>query len=163
MRVIYQIDPGPIHKLELVEITGNKDFLDTAKLRSYLQIQPARRLLSHGRYSEALLKSDVATLEALYRSSGFRQAKITTKVDDNYHGEDNRSRFISTLKKECARLSARCMCWARRRSRSAPSRTVYATRPALFRAGSGERPGKNPELLLRSWIPQRHARHLHQA
>jgi outer membrane protein insertion porin family len=88
MRVIYQIDPGPIHKLELVEITGNKDFLDTAKLRTYLQIQPARRLLSHGRYSEALMKGDVATLEALYRSSGFRQVKIATKVDDNYHGED---------------------------------------------------------------------------
>ncbi len=88
MRVIYQIDPGPIHKLVLVEITGNKDFLDTAKLRSYLQIQPTSRLLSHGRYSEALLKSDVATLEGLYRSSGFRQVQITTKVDDNYHGEN---------------------------------------------------------------------------
>ncbi len=41
LRVIYQIDPGPSHKLVLVEITGNKDFLDTKKLRSYLQIQPA--------------------------------------------------------------------------------------------------------------------------
>jgi outer membrane protein assembly complex protein YaeT len=88
LRVIYQIDPGPIHKLVLVEITGNKDFLDVAQLRSYLQIQPTRRLLSHGRYSEALLKSDVATLEGLYRSSGFRHVQIQTKVDDNYHGGD---------------------------------------------------------------------------
>ncbi len=40
LQVIYQIDPGPLHKLVLVEITGNKNFLDTAKLRSYLQIQP---------------------------------------------------------------------------------------------------------------------------
>src|SRR6202008_4993938 len=47
MRIIYQIDPGPVHKLALVEITGNKDFLDTAGLRSYLQIQPASRFLSH--------------------------------------------------------------------------------------------------------------------
>ena len=90
MRVIYQIDPGALHKLVLVEIMGNKDFLDTAKLRSYLQIQQASRLLSHGRYSEALLKSDVATLEGLYRSSGFRQAQIQTKVDDNYHGAENK-------------------------------------------------------------------------
>jgi outer membrane protein assembly complex protein YaeT len=88
MRVIYQIDPGPLHKLALVEITGNKNFLDTAKLRSYLQIQPATRLASHGRYSEDLLKSDVATLEGLYRSSGFRQVQIQTKVDDNYRGEN---------------------------------------------------------------------------
>jgi outer membrane protein assembly complex protein YaeT len=89
-RVIYQIDPGPLHKLVLVEITGNKDFLDTATLRSYLQIQPTRRFLSHGRYGEALLKRDVATLEALYRSSGFRQVRIETKVDDNYQGSENK-------------------------------------------------------------------------
>ncbi len=90
MRVIYQIDPGAVHKLALVEITGNKNFLDTAKLRSYLQIQPASRLASHGRYSEALLKSDIATLESLYRASGFRQVKIQSKVDDNYGGTANR-------------------------------------------------------------------------
>ena len=89
LRIIYQIDPGALHKLVLVEITGNKNFLDTAKLRSYLQIQPTSRLLSHGRYSEALLKSDVATLEGLYRASGFRQVQIQTKVEDNYRGVQN--------------------------------------------------------------------------
>ncbi len=90
LRVIYQIDPGPRHSLELVEITGNQNFLDTAKLKSYLQIQSAHRFLSHGRYSEALLRSDVATLEGLYRSNGFRQVQIETKVDDNYQGSSNK-------------------------------------------------------------------------
>lgn len=90
LRIIYQIDPGALHKLVLVDITGNKSFLDTAKLRSYMQIQPTSRLLSHGRYSEALLKADVATLEGLYHSSGFRQVQIQTKVDDNYRGSENR-------------------------------------------------------------------------
>jgi outer membrane protein insertion porin family len=90
MRVTYRIDPGPVHKLVLVEITGNKEFLDTAKLKSYLQIQPATRFVSHGRYSASLLKNDVATLEGLYRSNGFRQVQIQTKVDDNYKGEENR-------------------------------------------------------------------------
>src|SRR5205823_4290285 len=37
-----------------------------------------------------LLKGDVATLESLYRSSGFRQVKIQTKVDDNYQGSDHK-------------------------------------------------------------------------
>ena len=90
LRVIYQIDAGPLHRLALIEITGNKNFLDTSKLRSYLQIQPSTRLLSNGRYSETLLKSDVATLEGLYRSSGFRQVHIDTKVDDNYQGTPNK-------------------------------------------------------------------------
>ena len=88
LHVIYDIDAGPLHKLALVEITGNKNFLDTAKLRSYLQIEPATRF-SHGRYSEALLRSDVATLEGLYRSNGFRDVKIQTKVDDNFRGKQN--------------------------------------------------------------------------
>jgi outer membrane protein insertion porin family len=90
LRVIYQIEPGPLHKMVLLDITGNKNFLDTAKLRSYLQIQQASRFVSHGRYSEALLKSDVATLEGLYRGSGFRQVQIQTKVDDNYQGSENK-------------------------------------------------------------------------
>jgi outer membrane protein assembly complex protein YaeT len=90
LQVIYQIDPGPLHKLMQVEITGNKDFLDTKKLRSYLQIEPANTFDSHGRYSEALLKADVSTLEGLYRSSGFRDVKIQTKVEDNYHGGVNK-------------------------------------------------------------------------
>jgi outer membrane protein insertion porin family len=86
LRVIYQIDPGPLHKLVLVELTGNKNFMDTAKLKSYMQVQPTSRLLSHGRYSGLLLSSDVAVLENLYRANGFRQVKIQTKVEDNYEG-----------------------------------------------------------------------------
>lgn len=90
LRIIYEIEAGPLHKLALIDISGNKKFLDTATLRSYLQIQPASRFLSHGRYSQALLRSDVATLEGLYKSNGFRAVKIDTKVDDNFQGSTNR-------------------------------------------------------------------------
>jgi outer membrane protein assembly complex protein YaeT len=89
MRVIYRIDPGPVHKVVLVEITGNKEFMDTKSLLSRMEIQPATRFLDHGRYSEAFLKSDVATIEGLYRSNGFRQVQIQTKVDDDYRGAKN--------------------------------------------------------------------------
>ncbi len=87
LRVIYKIDPGPVHKLERIEIAGNKYF-PTRMLRQRLQIQPASTF-SPGRYSDAWLKSDVAAFQALYVSNGFREAKIQTKVDDDYHGSDN--------------------------------------------------------------------------
>jgi outer membrane protein insertion porin family len=90
VRVVYRIDPGAVHKLEVVEITGNKDFLDTAKLKSYMQVQPAGRFFFPGRYSGALLKSDVAVLEGQYRANGYRQVQIHTKVEDNYKGAANR-------------------------------------------------------------------------
>jgi outer membrane protein insertion porin family len=88
LRVIYHIDPGPLHKLELIEITGNRYF-SRPMLRQRLQIQPSSRFFSAGHYSEALLKNDVANFQALYVSNGFRQAKIQTKVDDNYRGAEN--------------------------------------------------------------------------
>jgi outer membrane protein insertion porin family len=88
LRVIYHIDPGPMHKFELIEIEGNKYF-SRQILRQHLQIQPSGKVFSQGRYSGDLLKSDVATLQALYVSNGFREAKIQTEVDDNYHGVAN--------------------------------------------------------------------------
>ena len=90
LRVIYDINAGPLHRLALVEITGDKKFMDVRALKSRMQVQPAGRFISHGRYSEALLRSDVATLEALYRSNGFREVKIQTKIDDNYEGVNDR-------------------------------------------------------------------------
>jgi outer membrane protein assembly complex protein YaeT len=90
IRVTYRIEPGPVHKLSLVEITGNKNFLNTATLKSYMQVQPATRFFFNGRYSDALLKSDVAVLEGQYRANGFRQVQIHTKVDDNYKGGEKR-------------------------------------------------------------------------
>jgi outer membrane protein insertion porin family len=87
LRVIYRIDPGPLHKLELIEITGN-NYFSRQMLRSRLQIQ-ASSTFSRGRYSGTLLKSDVENLQSLYVSNGFRDAKIQTNVDDNFHGTDN--------------------------------------------------------------------------
>jgi outer membrane protein insertion porin family len=87
LRVVYVIDPGPVHKLELIDISGNKYFLRPI-LRATMQIQPAGKFF-HGRYSGELLKNDVATLRTVYVANGFRQVRIETKVDDNYHGAGN--------------------------------------------------------------------------
>ena len=88
IRVIYRITPGPVHKLELIEITGNKYF-SRPRLRQRLQIQPAGKFFFRGHYSEALLRNDVASLQSLYVANGFREAKIQTKVDDDYRGAQN--------------------------------------------------------------------------
>jgi outer membrane protein insertion porin family len=88
LRVVYRIDPGPLHKFVLLDITGNKYF-SRKTLRQRMQIQPARTFLSDGRFSSVLLKSDAASLQALYVSNGFRQAKIVSHVDDNYEDIPN--------------------------------------------------------------------------
>ena len=88
VRVTYRIDPGLIHKFDLIEITGDKYF-SRQMLLNRLQIQPSSKFFSRGRYSGVLLKNDVANLQALYVSNGFREARIQTKVDDNYRGAPN--------------------------------------------------------------------------
>lgn len=88
MRVVYRINPGPVHKLAGVTFRGNKYF-PTDTLRALLQIQPAGRVFSRGRYSQKLLNSDLASIESLYKSNGFQDAKVTSKVADNYQGQEN--------------------------------------------------------------------------
>jgi outer membrane protein insertion porin family len=88
LRVTYVINPGARHKLVRVTFTGNHYFLDN-DLRSRMQVQTSGRLLSHGRYSQTLLASDIRGLEELYRAQGFAQVKITPAVIDDYEGVTN--------------------------------------------------------------------------
>lgn len=88
LRVIYVIDPGPLHKLVKIEISGNQYFTADVVL-ARMQVQQAGRLLSHGRYSQTLLASDVRGLQELYRANGFAQVRITPNVIDNYDGVVN--------------------------------------------------------------------------
>ena len=86
LRAIYVIDPSDRHKLMKVIITGNKYF-DQEALRTRMQVQPATRFLTHGRYSQSLLASDINGLQELYRANGFRQVQIKSTVEDNYEGK----------------------------------------------------------------------------
>ena len=88
LRVIYQIDPGPAAQTGAGRHHRQQEFSgyrEAAVLHADSD-RPAA-FSSHGRYSGDLLKSDVATLEGLYRSQRIpRGARFETKVDDNYQG-----------------------------------------------------------------------------
>jgi outer membrane protein insertion porin family len=88
LRVIYQIDPGERHKVVKVEITGNQ-YLQDQNLRPLMQVQESSLLLSRGRFSQALLKDDIRTMENIYRAQGFARVKITGQVEDDYKGAHN--------------------------------------------------------------------------
>ncbi len=85
LRAIYVVDAGIRHKLVKVNITGNKYF-DQETLRSRMQVQPATRLVTSGRFSQSLLASDINGLQDLYKANGFRQIQIKSVVEDNYEG-----------------------------------------------------------------------------
>ena len=65
---------------------GNRYFSDEL-IRRRMQEQTAGRILSHGRYGEALLDEDVKNIQSMYRASGFRQAEVNAKLVPSYHGD----------------------------------------------------------------------------
>lgn len=93
IRVIYQINPGERHRVVQVEITGNKYFR-TEDLVPNMQVQARSILLRHGRYSEALLRSDVRDIENKYRANGFADVRVDTEVKDDYHGNNQIAVFV---------------------------------------------------------------------
>src|SRR5580658_1968784 len=85
IHVVYQVDRGPHHRLDRVEIHGNRYFTEE-NLLERMTITPQSRT-GTGRFSRTLLDQDITTLKEAYRSSGFRQVAIGLKVDDDYDGK----------------------------------------------------------------------------
>jgi outer membrane protein assembly complex protein YaeT len=97
VQVVYAISSGERHKLAAIRISGNHFFSDEI-IRSRMQNQAAGRIFSHGRYSEVLLEEDVRGIQALYRSSGYRQAEVTSKLLTSYQNDPSLLAVQITIK-----------------------------------------------------------------
>ena len=80
-RVVFTADKGVKHRVTDVTFAGNKYFSDDL-LRERLRVQKADAYLRSGRYSQALVQADVASIEGIYRANGFNQTKVTPTVSD---------------------------------------------------------------------------------
>jgi outer membrane protein insertion porin family len=76
--IIYQIAKGKKHSVEAVKITGNRNE-STDALMAHVAVQK-EHFLSRGKYSEALVRSSVKNLVAMYQADGFSSANVTPKV-----------------------------------------------------------------------------------
>ncbi len=80
-RVVYTADKSVNHKVLDVTFAGNKYFSDDI-LRERLRVQKADAFLRNGRYSQALVQNDVASIQGIYRANGFNQTKVTPTIAD---------------------------------------------------------------------------------
>jgi outer membrane protein assembly complex protein YaeT len=83
--ITYDITRGPRHRLVGVSIEGEKYF-DAETLRARLRMQPAD-FASPGRFSNALLDADVASLKGLYLANGFLDIQVTSDLASGYQGK----------------------------------------------------------------------------
>jgi outer membrane protein assembly factor BamA len=79
--VVFAVDRGEKHKVIAVDLKGNKYFTDDL-LRERMRVTKGNAYQRSGRYSPALVSSDVSAIQALYRENGFDQTKVTTDVKD---------------------------------------------------------------------------------
>jgi outer membrane protein assembly factor BamA len=88
-RIIYEVVTGARHKFVHLAIAGNRYF-STELLRERLYIQTATMpRFPRGRFSAAYLKQDIAGIQNLYEANGFRDAKVSARMVDNYDGQRN--------------------------------------------------------------------------
>jgi len=79
VNIVFAVQLGPKRRVAHVLVTGNHYF-DTATLKDLLSVHPATTLDRHGEYSQALVASDVSTLESVYRNNGFSQVSVTPET-----------------------------------------------------------------------------------
>jgi outer membrane protein insertion porin family len=85
--ISYQIERGDRYRLAGVAFVGNKYF-SSSLLAARMKLQPAS-FASNGRFSQQMMRDDADSIRALYLSNGFRDAQVSTDVDDQYGGKRN--------------------------------------------------------------------------
>ncbi|MBA3974238.1 MAG: hypothetical protein C0504_08490 [Candidatus Solibacter sp.] len=84
----YTIEQGPRYKLVDLAVNG-VEYFDIETIRERLAIIPARfPQYRRGRFSRALVDRDKDAIVELYRTNGFRDAKVEAKVEDNFGGKE---------------------------------------------------------------------------
>jgi outer membrane protein insertion porin family len=85
-RIDYLINTGARQRLVAIEIAGNNYFpTEAIRERMYLRtVSPMQ--FRRGRYSENLIAQDEEAITALYNSNGFQHAKVTHRLEPDYHG-----------------------------------------------------------------------------
>jgi outer membrane protein insertion porin family len=83
--IAYEISLGGRFRLARVKFIGNKYF-SYELLYKRLQLQTAS-FASNGKFSQRLVRDDGDSIRALYLSNGFREAQVTSTVDNNYEGK----------------------------------------------------------------------------
>jgi outer membrane protein assembly complex protein YaeT len=83
--ISYIVETGLRHRFVHVEIAGNR-FFDSKTIRERMFLAPASFESRRGRYSEAYRHRDEDSISSLYQMNGFRDVKVTSRIDDNYRG-----------------------------------------------------------------------------
>lgn len=79
LTILYRVQTGARRRILSVTVEGNRYF-DSATLRERLGVQAAGGFEHHGLYNQALVATDIHSLQALYQNNGFSRVKINAET-----------------------------------------------------------------------------------
>jgi outer membrane protein assembly factor BamA len=101
----YVVNKGQRHKVEAVRIAGNQHLPDT-ELKGHVTVEKAGLIpiISHGKFSDQLVRDSVKNLERVYQAEGFSTVKVTPQVAKNggnivtvFHVEEGPQDIVDVL------------------------------------------------------------------
>jgi outer membrane protein insertion porin family len=78
--VVYRITRNKKHSVEAVHLTGESQ-LKAADLTPHIAVEK-KHFLSHGKFSDQLVRTSVNNLKAVYQSEGFSNVQVTSSVQN---------------------------------------------------------------------------------
>jgi outer membrane protein insertion porin family len=75
----FQVDKGHRYSVKEISFTGNHH-LSSSDLAAQVDIKKGRWIISHGAYSEKLIKKSATNIENFYKDNGFEQVKVTPQA-----------------------------------------------------------------------------------
>ena len=92
----YFITRGPRRKLVRIFIRGNSYF-DRGTIRERMYLEPASFFERWGRYSDSFRRRDEESISDLYKGSGFRDVRVTSRVETNYGGKASQIAVVFSI------------------------------------------------------------------
>lgn len=95
--ITYLVTRGARHRFVHLEIHGNHYF-EAETIRERLYMQPAEfPRFPYGRFNDTYLRQDIGSIENLYTANGFRDVKVTHRLQDEYRGVRNHLAVFLTI------------------------------------------------------------------
>jgi outer membrane protein assembly factor BamA len=79
--VVYHVAKGKKHSVTAVHVTGEQQ-LKAEDLTPHIAVQ-RKHFLSHGQFSDQLVRASVKNLKGVYEAQGFSNVQVTSKVVNN--------------------------------------------------------------------------------
>ncbi len=85
--ILYQVTKGPRHRVEKVAIAGNHHFPEK-DLLAKVPISTGRiPFLTHGKYSDKLVRASVNNISNVYKADGFSSVSVTPQIKTESNGD----------------------------------------------------------------------------